>query len=603
MNTALQPVLLLSMPAAGTGSVPAAFVWVWNTSLAALALIGLVLLIQLGFKKFLPARACYALWLLVVLRLVLPAVPSSPFSIFNLGDTLSRPSPLHPPSTGLPVARGRSEGPATPPRSKGGEAPFQTVQVVEGSPPAFGSALWAAAPWVWLLGASGYLVAVLVWHRRFSRCVGKQASAASPRVTSILEEAKAILRLRRDIRVLEIDSLRGPSLFGFLRPCILLSRSVLEQLDDRELRLLFLHELVHFKRWDVLQNWLLILLQALHWFNPLVWLAFRRLRSTRELVCDATVLSHLDTGDRHAYGTTLIKMLDCFSRTPLVPSLVPILNRKSEIHRRIVMIANFKSTARLATVVSTVLAVALGLLTFTSAAEKPLVKPAEVPPAEPPPARQKDAQERGLKILEGEVAKRDQEIREKQQYLDDLRRDLQISDPEETRVGGAEPPRQLETLRVEAMAEFTRVDTLYSYLTNLPRSELKKAIPTVVPDSVLSGLQSRQAEAEQKLAELTESYGKEHPDVKRTRSLLETINRQIEERFEGLVAGLRAKRESEKAALGILQTYQQKSIETAIQRRPYLQARRDLENLQYIREKLIMRIMQEKIDAAMSRQP
>src|SRR5439155_22452485 len=113
-----------------------------------------------------------------------------------------------------------------------------------------------------------------------------------------------------------------------------------------------LHELVHVQRRDVLLNWLLILVQGLHWFNPLVWLALRRLRADRELVCDAAVMRHLSMEERHAYGTTLIKILDSFSKTTLVPSLVPILSHKHEIHRRIIMIAQFKPNARVVTMAS-----------------------------------------------------------------------------------------------------------------------------------------------------------------------------------------------------------------------------------------------------------
>src|SRR5258708_39906758 len=60
--------------------------WVWQTSLAATVLIGLVLLLQFCFRKGFPARGRYALWLLVLLRLLMPLSPASNFSIFNLGE-------------------------------------------------------------------------------------------------------------------------------------------------------------------------------------------------------------------------------------------------------------------------------------------------------------------------------------------------------------------------------------------------------------------------------------------------------------------------------------------------------------------------------------
>ncbi len=113
----------------------------------------------------------------------------------------------------------------------------------------------------------------------------------------------------------------------------------MRKLDDRELRMIFLHELTHVKRADILLNWIIVFVSSLHWFNPLAWLAMRRLRADRELVCDAMVMSRLAADERRAYGNTLIKLLDDFSGAGFCPSLAPVINRKHQIERRIIMIA------------------------------------------------------------------------------------------------------------------------------------------------------------------------------------------------------------------------------------------------------------------------
>src|SRR6267143_6256907 len=69
-------------------SFDAGFDWLWKTSLYASVLIGLVLLIQLIFGERLPPRWRYALWLLVLLRLLMPVVPRSELSLFNLAARL-----------------------------------------------------------------------------------------------------------------------------------------------------------------------------------------------------------------------------------------------------------------------------------------------------------------------------------------------------------------------------------------------------------------------------------------------------------------------------------------------------------------------------------
>lgn len=82
----------------------------------------------------------------------------------------------------------------------------------------------------------------------------------------------------------------GPALVGLLRPRLVLPRDFAERFDATEQRLVLAHEDVHRRRLDNLWNLLAALLCALHWFNPLAWLALRGLRADQELACDAAVM-------------------------------------------------------------------------------------------------------------------------------------------------------------------------------------------------------------------------------------------------------------------------------------------------------------------------
>ena len=72
------------------------------------------------------------------------------------------------------------------------------------------------------------------------------------------------------------------------------------------------------------------LLQVLHWFNPLVWLAFHRMQSDRELACDALVLTHARSGESEDYGRTIVSLLERFSHPKRLPSMAGILETKSQ---------------------------------------------------------------------------------------------------------------------------------------------------------------------------------------------------------------------------------------------------------------------------------
>ncbi|MBI4326352.1 MAG: hypothetical protein HY674_13975, partial [Chloroflexi bacterium] len=53
-----------------------------------------------------------------------------------------------------------------------------------------------------------------------------------------------------------------------------------------------------------------IVLRAVHWFNPLVWLAYRCVRRNRELACDETVLANTQNEEKERYGRTIIRILE-----------------------------------------------------------------------------------------------------------------------------------------------------------------------------------------------------------------------------------------------------------------------------------------------------
>jgi Tol biopolymer transport system component len=120
---------------------------------------------------------------------------------------------------------------------------------------------------------------------------------------------------------------------------------MLETLSREELRYVFLHELAHLKRHDIYIGWLMSLLQVLHWFNPLIWLAFYRLRADRELACDALVLAHTQSSQAKDYGRTIVSLLERFSRSQPLPAMAGILETKAQLKRRITMITRFKKNS------------------------------------------------------------------------------------------------------------------------------------------------------------------------------------------------------------------------------------------------------------------
>jgi len=186
------------------------------------------------------------------------------------------------------------------------------------------------------------------------------------------------MRTRRQLDLIETDLIQSPAIFGLIRGRLLLPRGLTARFSGPELRYVFLHELAHLKRGDLFVNWLMTVLQVLHWFNPVIWFALGRMRADRELACDTLALSVTQEEDRKPYGQTIIKLLEGFARPAAVPGLVGILEDKRQMHRRIQMIAKFKRTSRQPWL-AVVLVAVLGLIALTDAQTKPVSQQEEKP--------------------------------------------------------------------------------------------------------------------------------------------------------------------------------------------------------------------------------
>jgi beta-lactamase regulating signal transducer with metallopeptidase domain len=150
--------------------------------------------------------------------------------------------------------------------------------------------LWSTALIVWALGAIAALVPVLLGRLCLRRLRKEAHPISDPAWVEPARRAAANLSLRSPAALFASPQTLLPMVWGWLRPALLLPAGAEEWLFERR-RLVLLHELAHVKRADCLTQLLGQLACALYWFNPLVWLAARRLRVEQERACDDLVLN------------------------------------------------------------------------------------------------------------------------------------------------------------------------------------------------------------------------------------------------------------------------------------------------------------------------
>lgn len=150
-------------------------------------------------------------------------------------------------------------------------------------------------------------------------------------ILNILEECKSKMNISKVIPVIEIEGLCSPAILGYINPKILIPLNAASTINLNEFHYVFLHELCHFRRKDTILNYLIRLICVLHWFNPLIWYAFYKMRQDRELCCDATTLSYINPADSKEYGHTIINLISNFQVLPIVTGLSGILENKSQL--------------------------------------------------------------------------------------------------------------------------------------------------------------------------------------------------------------------------------------------------------------------------------
>lgn len=296
------------------------FDWLLQASLRASILTVAVLLTQRVLRRHLSARMLHALWLPVLIVTLMPAWPRSPWSAQSL-IMEARPVAMTPPSvphTPAPVAQEAS-------------AMVRAEPVIP----------WTrAGTLIWAAGSVGLIIAGLISLNSNLRKFRHTACAPEAGMVDMVASLARQIGLRRRPSICQSGAISSPAVAGWLRPVLLLPASFAQTFTAREAELVLKHELMHLKRGDLFMNALLCLLMALHWFNPLLWIAFHKARIDREAACDEDVLRHGSQDERCAYGHALLKAESAFCPRGWSLGFVGIFDRGAGLRTRIRVIAS-----------------------------------------------------------------------------------------------------------------------------------------------------------------------------------------------------------------------------------------------------------------------
>lgn len=302
----------------------------WQAGLIALAVMAVRPLLRRA-----PRRAVCMLWLLVALRLLLPAR-------LTVESPVSLQQPESPPIQAYQELRQQEKVYVS--------APPEQRSEMAGPAAAQGFALLDQLPAIWLTG-----VGCMALYMALSLLRMRWRLRAAPRIQD---------------NVYRCTDWSTPFVLGVIAPRIYVPETVSEQDFPQVLA----HERCHIRRWDHVWKPLAFLLLAVNWFNPVLWAAYVLLGRDMERACDEMVLKNADAAQRAAYSRALVA---CAAQ-PKMAAVCPLAFGEVAVKERVKNVLNYKKPALWAVILLVVAAAIIGACLLTRpAAEKTGIPEAE----------------------------------------------------------------------------------------------------------------------------------------------------------------------------------------------------------------------------------
>ncbi len=302
------------------------FTTVCNMTFTASVVIGCVLLARIALKNA-PRVFSYALWLVVLFRLLCPVSLPSPVSVLNVVEVpqvaVSAPAQPVAEMPGIPAQTELATGIQTPEKA-----------------PSVSPAVQIRVDW------------------RFAAALGWAVGTAVLGTYGILSYVNLKRKLRESIPaepgVREIDESTTPFVLGFFRPVIYLPSG----LDGREREYVLLHERLHVRHLDLQIRVVFFAAVCLHWFNPLVWVAFFLCGRDMEMRCDEAVLKALGGEIRSDYAQSLLNFA-----TGRFALAAPLAFGEGDTGKRVRNVLNWKKKGRWMLILAAIVCAGVFLMT------------------------------------------------------------------------------------------------------------------------------------------------------------------------------------------------------------------------------------------------
>ncbi len=326
-----------------------------------------ILIFKKLFDKKINAKFHYMIWFILLIRILVPFMPESYISVYNKTKEIEnkfidegpreflfdKPSYEDIYKEALPGLEGQNvQGilKEEPSATKSFEIKDKSYII---------SILYLiVAIFIFLYYLLGYIILNLK-VRKYKRCEDED-------LIKILNKCKRILKIDKKIEIFINKNNESPMIFGVIKPKIVIPISLLSGLKYENLEFILLHELFHYKKLDLLFNWIINISSAIYWFNPVILFSLKQMKNDCEKKTDEYVICNLTKEEQINYGKTILYVVENISLNQRIIGTSTILGGKNEMKKRINSIINFRKPAVISTAVFIGASIIMGTFLLTN---------------------------------------------------------------------------------------------------------------------------------------------------------------------------------------------------------------------------------------------
>ena len=305
-------------------------------------LIIILFALDILLRKKLRAVFRYWIWMIVLVKLMLPptlALPTSP--VYWFSDKIHNPvsnAPIPEETQTYPHAA-YHESPSHKNIATAGFIANETSYTEQNSTTSIiepkVQLSWQGYVFIIWLISIVIMISLLIQRTFFIKRLISQSQKANEKLTESIERARLQMKLKNRVELRLSETAISPSVCGLFKPTILIPKTLAEKINVNDLKAILLHELAHIKRYDLWVNLVQAILQIIYIYNPLLWIANIVIRNVREQAVDEMVLVAMGE-QAEEYPKTLLNISRySFGSATLSLRLIGVAESKKALFSRI----------------------------------------------------------------------------------------------------------------------------------------------------------------------------------------------------------------------------------------------------------------------------